>query len=207
MNCRAVKFLLCGICVIAALSLPQKALAGVGTSLMQTAPVKAVGEYEAKIQNDIIFNQGGGFNISPHIVTGIIDPLFDIDAFFGVGTTDFQMGALGKFNFLPDVPDQIGLSFLAGYTFIHDEGINAGLLNLSVLASKRLKANFGHVSPYGAFQFETLFAHGNSTVPLTILLGSKWESDSSSPWSFYSEFSISLRKSLYALSVGASYPF
>ncbi len=207
MNSCNVKFLLCGFCVALSLGFSKNSKAGVGTSLMQVAPVTKVGEFEAKLQNDIIFNHGGGFNISPHLETGLIDPLLDIDGFFGTGTTDFQAGALLKFNLLPDVPDQIGLSFLGGYTFIHDEGINMGLFNLSVLASKRFASTFGHITPYGAFQFETLFESGSTTIPLTILLGSKWDAEGAAPWAFYTELSVSLRKSFYALSLGASYPF
>jgi hypothetical protein len=183
------------------------AFAGAGTSLMQTAPVVPVGEFELKFQSDIIFNHGGGFNLSPHIMTGIWDHYLDVDAFVGAGTTDFQTGALAKFNLLPDLDGQVGLSFLGGFSYLRDEGLNSCLMTLGVLVSKRFKADFGDIIPYSAFEFETHFTSAENYTPLTLLLGSKWQPDSTKPWSLYSEFSISLHRSLYALSIGASYPF
>lgn len=181
--------------------------AGLGTSLMQTAPVVPVGEAELKFQSDIIFNRGGGFNLSPHIETGLIEHYFDIDAFVGAGTTDFQAGALGKFNLLPDIDGQIGLSFLGGFSYIRDESLNSGLLTIGILISKKIQADFGLITPYSAFELETHFHSSGNTVPLTLLLGSKWQPESTKPWSLYSELALNLHESFYALSLGAAYPF
>jgi hypothetical protein len=56
---------------------------------MRTADIVPPGAYEIKAQADIIFDSkitstgGGGFNLSPHFVTGLIEHYLDIDAFFG----------------------------------------------------------------------------------------------------------------------------
>ncbi len=182
------------------------AVAGVATSLQQDAPVLKPGEFEAALHTDIIFSGGGGFNLLPHIRAGVLEHFVDVDAYIGMGTTDFQLGALGKYNFLPDLKDQIGLSFLAGLGFIRDEGQSAFLISTGVLASKELEIDLGKISPYGAFQFELLFGD-TTTVPLTVLLGAKLVPNELKPWRFYSELSINLNDSLWGLSLGAGYPF
>jgi hypothetical protein len=186
------------------------AQASSGTSLMQTAPVKAPGEYEIKLQNDIIFNDGGGINISPHFVTGLIEHFVDVDAYFGTGKTDFQIGAMGKYNLLPDLPEQMGLSFLGGLSYLKNskdaKSYNWGLLSFGVLTSKKINVDFGALSPYAAFQAETLFRTEESSFLMNLQLGAYWQIRNTAPWSFYSEFGISLRKSLYMLAIGASYP-
>lgn len=185
--------------------------AGSGTSLMQTAPIQAPGTYEMKLQTDIIFNDGGGVNISPHFVTGLVEDLFDVDAYFGTGKTGFQLGAMGKYNFLPDLPDQMGLSFLGGLSFLKDSkdgtSYNYGLISLGLLTSKKMDTDFGAVSPYAALQVETLFRTEASAFLMNLQVGSHWQITETAPWSFYTEFGISLRQSLYMLALGASYPF
>ncbi len=174
---------------------------------MQDAPVLKPGNYEIKFQGDIIFNQGGGFEISPHFRFGLIEHLWDIDAFFGVGKTDFVMGAVGKFNLLPDIQGQVGLSFLAGLSYMRDESVSNGLINLGVLISKEFQAEFGTVTPYGALMPEIYFRSDRVTLPTSLLIGSKWLLDSIRNWNFYSELSFSLYRSHFYLAIGAGYPF
>jgi len=191
----------------------SSASAGSATSLMQTAPVIAPGQYEMKLQSDIIFNSGGGLNISPHFRTGLVEHFFDIDAYFGTGKTGFMVGATTKYNLLPDLPEQMGLSFLAGLALLKDkpqgasEDLSRGLISLGVLASKDLQADFGVISPYAAFQPEFVFRSDYSEFLMSLALGAHWKVAESAPWSFYTEFGISLRKSLYMLALGAAYPF
>jgi len=199
--------------VVAALAFSFPAFAGMGTSLMQSAPVLNPGEFEAKIQNDVIFNRGGGFNISPHLRTGVIEHFVDVEAFFGTGTTDFQFGGLAKYNFLPDLPGQAGLSFLGGLSYIRDDDnnspdikVNRALLTTGILASKAFRADFGNVEPYGALQVEVLMGQG-SGVPINLLAGSRWQPHAAQPWIFYSELSINLRRSVWGFAFGAGYPF
>lgn len=189
----------------------NKVLANSGPSLMQVAPVKSPGEYEIKLQTDIIFNQGGGLNITPHFVTGIVEHLFDVDAYFGTGKTGFQIGALGKYNLLPDLPNQMGLSFLGGFTYlketINKESFSGGLVTLGILSSKQIETQFGSATPYAGFQSEFLIRSKNSAFLMNLQLGSYWQITQTAPWSFYTEFGISLRKSFFMLALGASYPF
>lgn len=197
----------------------QTATAGVATSVMQTAPVKAPGEYEIKLQTDVIFNSGGGVNISPHFVTGLIEHFFDIDAYFGTGKTGFMVGATTKYNLLPDLPNQMGLSFLAGLALLKDkvafvdngasveEDLTRGLLSFGVLASKEVATDFGTVSPYAVFQPEFLIHSKDSYFLMNLALGAHWKVSNTSPWSFYSEFGISLRRSHYMLALGVAHPF
>lgn len=185
--------------------------AGVGTSLMQTADVLRPGQYELKIQNDIIFNRGGGFNISPHFSTGLIDRLVDVDAYLGTGYTDFQIGAMGKYNFLPDLDGQVGLSFNAGMEFIYDKAGTASESSVNIttgiLASKTFNAEFGRFVPYTSLQVEFHINGSNSSVPITILAGSRWDPAATAPWRFFSEFSFGVKDSFYGLALGVSYPF
>ena len=190
---------------------PSSSSAGMGTSLMQTASVVEPGKFELKAQGDIIFNNGGGFNISPHIVTGLIDHLVDVDAYFGTGTTDFQIGALGKYNFMPDIEQQLALSFLGGFSILKDgngtTSSTGALFTTGILVSKETKTTIGQLTPYAAFELEFFFINGNSTVPMTLIAGSKWFLEDVRPWRFYTEISISLNDSLSSLALGAAYPF
>lgn len=179
---------------------------------MQTANVKKPGEFEAKAQGDIIFNNGGGFNMSTHVVTGLAEHLFDVDAFIGAGTTDFQIGALFKYNLLPDMPGQIGVSFLGGVSYLRDNvgtvSINSTLLSLGALVSKGFQADgLGHIEPYFALQIEPLINSLSSTAGITVLIGSEWRFIQTTPWFFYSEFAFGVKNSNYALNLGAGYAF
>jgi hypothetical protein len=178
---------------------------------MQTAELNAPGSYELKLQADIIFNRNGGFNFSPHFGTGLIEHILDVEAWIGTGTTDFQIGGLAKYNFLPDIDGQIGLSFLGGTAFIVDSTgagtITSLLLTTGFVASKSFNANFGKLVPYLAFEVEGLINGTNSQVPITLMLGSRWDPTITTPWRFFSEFSFGLKDSYYGLALGASYPF
>ncbi len=203
---RQIKILFTALCSVLC-CLPSSSWAGLRSSLLQTAPVQPVGSFEARLHNDIIFNRGGGYNISPQLSTGLWDPYVDVTGLVAAGTTDFQMGLLGKFNLLPDLEGQVGVSFLTGYIYSRDLQKNAGTLNFTGLVSKKFDGEHGPVTPYGAVQLENVFVNGDSTVPITGIVGSKWEPLKSKPWVFYSEFQFQIRKSVYALSVGAGYPF
>jgi hypothetical protein len=190
----------------------SNAFAGVGTSLMQTAETIAPGEFETKAQSDIIFNNGGGFNFSGHIRTGLIEQFLDLDLYAGTGTTNFQVGALGKYNFLPDIDGQIGLSFLGGFSFIRDDirsaNANFYLVTLGGLVSKAIEITQGVLTPYTSLQYEMLWASRlPDKYPWTVLVGSKWLHKNMDPWVFYSEFSFSIHRSVYMFALGAGYPF
>lgn len=214
--CTAFAYLLTLSAVILTFTYSNSSFAGSATSVMQTAPVKAPGEFEIKLQNDIIFNAGGGINISPHFVAGLVEHLLDVDVHFGTGKTDFQIGGTVKYNLLPDLPEQMGLSFLGGFTYVSSDlaaGVRAGeqlsfgLLSLGVLASKQMDTDFGQLSPYIAFQPEFLFRSDTSSLLLSLALGAHWKPVETAPWSFYSEFGLSLKNSLFMLALGAAYPF
>lgn len=184
---------------------------------MRTADIVPPGAYEIKAQADIIFDSkitstgGGGFNLSPHFVTGLIEHYLDIDAFFGVGTTDFQIGAQAKFNLLPDVPGQAALAFIGGFSLlkdsINDESQTGVLTTLGVLLSKKAEWNADTVIPYLGYEFEILAVDGPNKLPHTLILGTKWKPTTVDPWSFYGELAVGLHRSIYALSVGASQSF
>jgi hypothetical protein len=196
------------VLVFAFLVLTHSVNAGIASSLMQTANVTEPNKYEAKLQGDIIFEGDGGFNIIPHLVTGLVDPFLDLDIYLGTGTTDFQIGSLVKFNVLPDLPEQVGLSFLFGGGYLRDEQENSFLLNFSILGSKEFLTSFGSATPYVAFQFEGLFNSKDDTsrVPLTLVLGSKL-APSDLKYNFYGEIGIGIHEANTYIGLGASYEF
>ena len=193
------------------------AFAGIGTSIMRTAGVRAPGEFEAKLQGDIIFNSdvssggGSGFNISPHVVTGLMEHYIDIDAFIGTGSTDFIAGATGKFNFLPDIEGQVGLAFLGGLAWVkdsvNDSSYSGFLLTLGGLVSKKFDTDFGAMDPYAGYLFEPLFWSDYTIYAHSLFGGVKWEPNNLEDWAFYSELNLSLKDSVFALSLGASRSF
>ncbi|NCN27929.1 hypothetical protein GW915_10175 [bacterium] len=199
------------LATIATLCFSSNSIAGVGTSLMQTAELQHVGEFEVLAQGDIIFNRGGGFNISGHARTGLIEKYMDIDVLVGSGKTNFQIGALTKYNLLPDVEGQMGLSFLGGASYLRDDVGNGTtgftLVTLGAVLSKAIVSGNNIIVPYGSFQFEFLFGDGDTAYPMTLIAGSKWISKSVSPWVFYSEFGFKIKDAFYSFSVGAGYPF
>lgn len=203
----------CAINVSAVLltTLGPRVEAGIATSLMQTAPVIPTQEYEVKLQSDIIFNHGGGLNISPHFRTGIVDNVLDAEAYFGSGKTDFMMGAGVKYNLLPDIDGQVGLSFLGGLSLLRDDFANQYynilVVHLGALVSKSFAVNFGYIVPYAAFQIEPFFSYYDNFAPITIVAGAEWIPEKIKPWSFYSELSVSVLDSLNAVSLGAAYKF
>jgi hypothetical protein len=194
------------------LATSTKVFCGVGTSLMQTAETTKTGHFETKVQSDIIFNNGGGFNVSGHIKTGIIEDFLDLDLLAATGTTNLQIGGLAKYNLLPDVDGQIGLSFLGGFSYLRDDvrsaNFNFYLGQLGALVSKKVEVTQGFFTPYTALQYEMLWASKlPDKYPWTVLVGSKWSHKNLDPWVFYSEFSFSIHRSVYMFSLGAGYPF
>lgn len=199
------------------------AFAGIGTSLLQTAEIKTPGDYEFKLHADVILdsrvykNGGSGFNLSPHVRLGVIEHYLDLDAFFGIGTTDFQIGTLAKFNFLPDVDGQVGLSAFAGVSFLRDKRdvenspadfIYKGLLvPLGLVVSKKIETDFGYVSPYGAYELDLFFKTADDIIAHSLLVGAKWAPTRTDPWHFYSEITLGIHNSLFAVSVGAGQDF
>ncbi len=192
---------------IATLGISSQAQAGLATSLMQDSSVIKPGSYEIKFQGDIIFNGGGGFEISPHFRFGLDEQLWDVDTYFGVGKIDFVIGAMAKFNLLPDIEGQAGLSFLGGIGYMRDETVSNAVISLGVLVSKEFQADFGTVTPYSALMPELYIRAKNSSVPTSLVLGSRWSLDTIKSWNFYSELSFSFYKSNFYLALGAGYPF
>lgn len=180
--------------------------AGISTSIHQSAPVLDPGKFEAKLSGDIIFNRGGGFNISPHLRTGLWQHFMDVDLFVGTGTTDFMVGGLFKYNLLPDVDHQAAVSFLGGPIFLRDNAFNSFVLSFGVLVSKELRADWGMVEPYGAYQLEFMISEFESGVPMNLSVGSRVRVDDI-PWVFYSELGMNIRRSFWSLGLGAGYPW
>jgi hypothetical protein len=179
---------------------------------MQTAEITKTGEFEGKLQSDIIFNNGGGFNFISHLKTGLVDNFLDLDLLVGTGTTNFQAGGLVKYSFLPDIDGQVGLSFYGGASFIRDDlhasSYNFYLITTGALISKSVRFSQVLLTPYTSIQYEMLLANKlPDKYPWTLLLGSKWQPKHIAPWNFYSEFGFSIHRSVYSFSIGAGYPF
>lgn len=190
----------------------QQIIAGVTHSLQQTAVTLQPGSYEAKAQADLILNRGGGINVSGHFRAGLIEDMLDAEAFVGTGKTDFVLGASTKFNLLPDLPGQVGLSFIGGFTFINDDYKGKGndsikVLNLGTVVSKKVDASFGSVSPYGGLQVELLFKDGDNDAPITGIVGAEWVLSELDPWVFFSELNIDINDSVFMLAAGGAYRF
>jgi hypothetical protein len=199
------------------LFLTHRAVAGVGTSVMRTANVFAPGDFELRAQADLILKSdlvsgsGAGFNLSPHLSTGLIEHLVDVDVYFGTGSTDFIIGSTFQYNLLPDLEDQLGLSFLGELAFLQDRvrdfKASGALLGLGLLVSKKLETEFGFAAPYAGYQIETLLIDGKNPTPSTLFAGSRWNFHSTQPWNFYSELTLGLKESVLAISVGAGQEF
>lgn len=186
--------------------------AGVTNSIQQTATTLEPGFFEAKGQADLILNRGGGVNVSGHFRAGLIENMLDVEGFIGTGKTDFKLGANAKFNLLPDIPGQVGLAFLGGLTFVNDDYKGQGndtlhVLNLASIASKKVDASFGSVTPYAGLQVELLFKDGDNDTPITGIIGAEWVVSDVDPWVFFSEIDIDISDSVFLLAVGGAYRF
>lgn len=186
--------------------------AGVTHSIQQTAVTLQPGTYEARVQGDMILNRGGGVNISGHFRAGLIEDMLDAEAFVGTGKTDFKLGATAKFNLLPDIPGQVGLAFLGGFTFVNDDYKGKDhdtlqVLNLAAIASKKVEASFGSISPYAGLQIEVLFKDGENDLPITGLFGAEWVISELDPWVFFSELNVDISDSVFLVAAGGAYRF
>ena len=192
--------------------------AGVSTSLLQSAPVKEPGQYEAKAHLDFIARSEtttfpkSGVLFTPHLQFGLLEHYLDMDAYIGTGVTDFQAGTTLKYNLLPDIENQAALSFLAGVGVLYDqvgyENIVSGLITTGAIVSKQFNVvEFGSWSPYAALQIEVLTNKIESVLPVNLAIGSQLHVAETAPWNYYGEISLSLRRSFFSLSLGAGYPF
>lgn len=193
--------------------LPLLSMAGVTHALQNTAITQQPGTYEARAQGDFIMNRGGGFNVSGHFKGGLVEDMLDLEAFAGTGKTDFKIGAQTKFNLLPDIPGQVGLAFLGGYTFIMDDYGNLkdkdsiNVLSGAVLLSKKFAVDFGTINPYAGFQVEMVFKKGDNDFPLTGVFGSEWYISELNPFVFFSELDLDVNDSVFLISFGGAYRF
>lgn len=182
------------------------------TSLMHTADVHDTKSYTVRSQADFIFSGDGGFVISPHFITGLINEYIDVDAFVGVGTIDFQAGANIKFNILPDFPKQVGLALVAGLRYVNEERENLGMANMAILASKKFYSHkFGVINPYAALEFGSVFESGTENsfgqTPVNFKFGSKVIPMKLKPWNFFLEANLELSKSYNSIAFGMSRNF
>jgi hypothetical protein len=194
-------------------SLSSLSWSGVTHSIQHTATTVKPHEYEVRTQLDLLMSRGGGVNVSGHFRTGLVEDQWDIEGFAGTGKTDFKTGVLSQFNLLPDLPGQIGLAFLGGYTLISDDYRRNGdrdilhVLSLTALGSKRFDVSFGEVTPYGGLQVELLFKSGDHDFPITAVLGNEWKFSQIHDWRFFSEFDIDVSDSVFLFGLGAAYRF
>jgi hypothetical protein len=199
--------ILCRFAIFLALLWIPKVQAGVTTSWMQTATVLPAGGSEGRIHADIVTSGGGGFNLSPQYRFNAMEHFLDLTAFAVTGTTDFALGARGKYNFLPDLQGQIGLSFLGELSLIRDDGQAGFVFGVGTLGSKDFPVEWGQISPYGSFELELFFVSEDVRIPLTLGLGAQWIFTAVPGWVFYSELGLNLSDSVSRLSFGAAYPF
>lgn len=187
--------------------------AGVTHAIQQTAVTLQPGTFEVKAQADLILNRGGGINTTGHFRTGVLEDMLDVDAFIGTGKTDFTLGAGAKFNLLPDIPGQVGLAFIGGFTYLQDDYLGTDkdaikVLNLAAILSKKVEASFGSVSPYGGIQIELLFKKGSDNeAPVTGIIGSEWTFNDLAPWAFFGELDVDINDSVFLFSLGGAYRF
>ncbi len=199
--------------LVSIFSLPLNSYAGVTHALQNTAVTQQPKTYEARAQGDLILNRGGGVNVSGHMKTGLIEDMLDIEGFLGTGKTDFKIGAQTKFNLLPDIPGQVALAFLGGFTYIMDDYGNLkekdsiNVISGAVLLSKKLAVDFGSINPYAGFQVEMLFKKGDNDFPLTGILGAEWNIQDLTPFVFFSEMDLDVSDSVFLLSFGGAYRF
>lgn len=198
---------------ISSFSFVNSSVAGVTHALQQTATTLQPGSFEVKAQADLILNRGGGINTTGHFRAGLLEDMLDIDAFIGTGKTDFTLGVSTKFNLLPDIPGQVGLAFIGGFTYLQDDYLGTDkdaikVLNLATLVSKKVEASFGSVTPYGGLQIELLFKKGSDNeAPVTGIIGSEWVFNDLSPWAFFGELDVDINDSVFLFSVGGAYRF
>lgn len=183
-----------------------QAFAGIAHSVADAAPVIGQGEYSGRLVADVVLNDGGGLNITPRFKTGVIDQYVDVTAVIGAGKTDWQLGAVAKYNLLPDISGQVGLSFL-GSAHLLKVSKTAVQLGFGSIVSKKLQASFGEVTPYGSLEIDFLIVSGGSTVPVHLNAGAIWEPMSTGQWSYISELQIGVARGTYALVLGTAYRF
>lgn len=189
------------------LGVASQAHAGIAHSVADAAPVIGVGDYSGRLVADVALNNGGGLDITPRVKTGILDQYVDITGVLGAGSqSKWQLGAVAKYNLLPDVAGQVGFSFLGGFHLLHNVDTDF-VIGLGTLVSKKLQANFGDVTPYSSLELEFLINSGNSSVPVHLNFGAIWEPTSTGPWSFITEAQLGLARGRYALALGTAYRF
>jgi len=179
--------------------------AGVGHTVADTAPVVGKGEYKGKLVADVLLSSGSGLNITPRFTTGVVDQFVDVTGVIGAGKTAWQLGAIAKYNLLPDVQGQVALSFLGSLRLLK-RAETAFSIGTGMLVSKELKAEFGNVSPYASLELDFVF-EDETTIPIHLNAGSHWRPYSTSPWSFLTEIQLSLARGTYALGLGTQYNF
>lgn len=195
---------LCLFCL--SMGFASRANAGIAHTLGDAAPVIGEGEFSGRLVGDILLSDGGGLNITPRIKTGLWDQYVDITGVIGAGRTDWQVGAVVKYNLLPDVAGQVGLSFL-GSVHLLKLASTAFQFGGGMVVSKKMQAGFGKITPFGSLELDFVFVSRDSYVPVHLNAGAIWEPTSTGPWSFTTELQCGLANGYYALGLGTAYRF
>lgn len=188
------------------LGFASQANAGITHSVADAAPVIGEGEYSGRLVADILLNNGGGLNITPRIKTGLLDQYVDITGVIGAGKTDWQVGAIAKYNLLPDIAGQVALSFLGSAHLLKTTSTSLQL-GFGSVVSKKMQASFGEVTPYGSLEVDFLIRKKGSFIPVHLNAGAIWAPMSTGPWAFISELQLSLARGDFAIALGTSYRF
>jgi hypothetical protein len=183
--------------------------ADVPGSYMRTANQLPVNSYEMMISPSYVMGSNGGAYLSAELRYQPYEA-FAAGFGFGAGELGFNFGAHGVWNLLPHLQLVPRVAILGGAYFNRVAGANYFVVKMAPTVSHTFQADWGSITPYGAFALSPSFRLGqfaSNQFSMKASLGSQFSPKGADGLQILTEISLGVLKSTYEIGVGISYPF
>lgn len=174
--------------------------------VMTTGELLDPGQFRAMVEPQLLFHKIDGGEIITRLDAGLTDST-NLRVLLGTGVIDFQTGVFLKWVPIPDYGSQPAVGIDTGVTYVRYDGLPETSLRLHPFLSKRLEAESGVWTPYGALPVAIAARDGKSEVPVALALGSQYQSNEWRNLQFMGEVGINLNKSYSYISAAAIFYF
>lgn len=124
----------------------------------------------------------------------------------GAGTTDVVGGAYLKWVPFPDFEKQPAVGFEVGGHYAHYNSHSEVSIQVVPFASKTFETDVGVITPYAALPFAFATYNGDSTVPVLLVLGSRYRSPDVKQCDFTAELGFDIHQAPNSITFGAIFP-
>lgn len=167
--------------------------------------------YALGTELQMVTSNDSGVNLVGKFDGGLTDEL-NYRAVLGFGEVSFQMQGLLKWVPIPDIDNQPAIGITTGLLYAKydtDDSSTANEFSIRFIPflSKKFDSAVGPFTPYVAAPMAIRTYDSDSDVPLSLAIGSKYESVDLKGVEFTAEIGFDIDKAFNYISLGALFPF